>query len=125
MKLRTGLAAETNLVVGAQDTAVALGSGDVPVLGTPRVLSLAEAATVAAIGASLPPGRTSVGTRVELRHLAPTAVGVTVIAAAVLVGVDGRKLPCDVTVRDGDTVLATAVIERVVIDRARFLDGVR
>src|SRR5688500_4479498 len=123
MKLRTGLAASVDLVVGEQDTAISLGSGDVPVLGTPRVVALVEAATVAAVAGAVPAGRTTVGTRVELRHQAPTPVGRRVSAAAVLVGVDGRKLTFDVTVRDEDTVVATAVVERVVVDRERFLEG--
>jgi fluoroacetyl-CoA thioesterase len=124
MKLRTGLAAHVSLLVESQDTAVALGSGDVPVLGTPRVVALAEEATVAAVAGSLKDGRTSVGTRVEVRHRAPTPPGRRVEADAVLVGVDGRKLVFDVTVRDGDEVIATAVVERVVVDRDRFLEGV-
>jgi predicted thioesterase len=123
MKLRTGLAARADLVVGQQDTAISLGSGDVPVLGTPRVLALAEEATVAAIDGALPAGRTSVGTRAELRHQAPTPVGRRVTADAILVGVDGRKLVFDVTVRDGEEVLATAVVERIVVDRDKFLKG--
>jgi predicted thioesterase len=123
MKLRTGLTAKADLVVGQQDTAIALGSGDVPVLGTPRVLALAEEATVAALDGALPPGRTSVGIRAELRHRAPTAVGRSVSAAAILIGVDGRKLVFDITVRDGEEVVATAVVERVVVDRDRFLEG--
>jgi|SRR5215207_344821 len=124
MKLRTGLAARVHLVVEAQDTAVALGSGDVPVLGTPRVVALAEEATVAALAGSLPDRKTSVGTRVEIRHRAPTPTGRQVEAAAILVGVDGRKLVFDVTVRDGEEVVATAVVERVVVDRDRFLEAV-
>lgn len=123
MKLRTGLAAHVTLVVEPQDTAVALGSGDVPVLGTPRVVALAEEATVAAVNGFLPAGRTSVGTRVEIRHRVATAPGREVAADALLVGVDGRKLVFDVTVRDGDDVVATAVVERVVVDRDKFLES--
>ena len=123
MKLRTGLAARADLVVGPQDTAISLGSGDVPVLGTPRVLALAEEAAVAAIDGALPAGRTSVGPRAELRHRAPTPVGRRVTADAILVGVDGRKLVFDVTVREGEEVLATAVVERIVVDRDKFLEG--
>lgn len=123
MKLRTGLTANADLVVTAQDTAVALGSGDVPVLGTPRVVALAEAATIAAVASALPDRRTTVGTRVEVRHEAPTPLGRRVEAVAILVGVDGRRLTFDVTVRDGETVLATAVVERVVVDRDRFLEA--
>jgi fluoroacetyl-CoA thioesterase len=125
MKLRTGLAARADLVVGQQDTAISIGSGDVPVLGTPRVLALAEAATVAALDGVLPAGRTSVGTRVEVSHRAPTPVGRRVTASAVLIKVDGRKLTFDVTVRDGDELLANAIVERVVVDRERFLEGMR
>jgi fluoroacetyl-CoA thioesterase len=121
MKLRTGLAAHAELVVGTQDTAVALRSGDVPVLGTPRVVSLAEEATVAAVADALPAGRTTVGIRVEVRHRAPSRPGRRIQASALLVGVDGRKLTFDVTVRDGDQVVATAVVDRVVVDRERFL----
>ena len=76
-----GLTAQVELTVTDADTAQAVGSGDVPVLGTPRVLALAEAATVAATATGMPPGSTTVGTRVELEHLAPTVVGRTVRGA--------------------------------------------
>src|SRR5215468_6940313 len=102
----TARAARLELVVGEADTAIALGSGDVPVLGTPRVLALAEAATVAAAAGVLPAGATSVGTRVELEHLAATPVGATVVAEAVLSTADGRRLEFAVTVREGDVVVA-------------------
>ncbi len=88
-------------------------------------LALAEEATVAAVAAALPAGRTTVGTRVEVQHRAPTPPGREVEATAILVGVDGRKLTFDVTVREGDDVIATAVVERVMVDRDRFLAGVR
>ena len=75
MQLQPGLSARVELTVTDADTAQALGSGDVPVLATPRVLALAEAATVAALAARLDTGQTTVGTRVELDHVAATAVG--------------------------------------------------
>src|SRR5688500_8475858 len=84
-----GASARVELTVTDADTAQALGSGDVPVLGTPRVLALAEAATVAATGARLAPGTTTVGVRVELDHRRPTAVGRKVAAEARLAKVDG------------------------------------
>lgn len=77
---------------------------------------------MAAVAGVLPDGKTSVGTRVEVRHTAPTRPGRTVAADALLVGIDGRKLVFDVTVRDGDDVIATAVVERVVVNRQRFLE---
>ncbi|MEN3304744.1 MAG: fluoroacetyl-CoA thioesterase [Micromonosporaceae bacterium] len=116
-----GKAASVELYVTDADTAQALGSGDLPVLGTPRVLALAEAATVAAVAGTLPDGATSVGTRVELEHLGATAVGGTVVAEAVLSTVDGRRLEFAVTVREGGAVVARGRVHRVVVDRDRFL----
>jgi fluoroacetyl-CoA thioesterase len=121
MELRPGLAARVELTVAEADTAAALGSGDVPVLATPRVLALAEAATVAATAAALPAGSTTVGTRVELDHLAATAVGRTVVAEAILSDVDGRRLGFTVSVRDGDDVAARGRVERVIVDREAFV----
>jgi predicted thioesterase len=117
-----GLSARVELTVTDADTAQAVGSGDVPVLGTPRVLALAEAATVAATATQLPPGRTTVGLRVELDHLAPTPVGRTVVAAARLVEVDGRRLRFEVTVTDGGETVARGRVERVLVDRQRFVE---
>jgi fluoroacetyl-CoA thioesterase len=120
MTLRVGLAGHARLTVGAGDTATALGSGDVDVLGTPRVVALAEQASVAALDGHLANGSTSVGTRVELDHRAPTAVGGTVEAEAHLVAVDGRHLAFRVVVREGASTVAEGRVERVVVDRARF-----
>ena len=116
-----GLAARVELTVTDSDTAQAVGSGDVPVLGTPRVLALAEAATVAATARTMPPGMTTVGTRAELDHRAPTPVGRTVAAQAHLTKVDGRRLLFEVTVSDGDRIVAEARIERMLLDRQRFV----
>lgn len=121
MQLVAGLAAQVTTTVGTADTALALGSGDVPVLATPRVVALVEAATVAAIAPELAPGSTTVGTRVELDHLAATPVGREVVARAQLASVDGRRLVFDVTLLDGDTVAAQGRVERVMVDRERFL----
>lgn len=121
MPLQPGLSARVELTVTDADTAQALGSGDVPVLATPRVLALAEAATVAALAARLEPGQTTVGTRVELDHVAATAVGRRVTVLAILAKVDGRRLVFDIVVRDGDELVAEGRVERVMVDRQRFL----
>jgi fluoroacetyl-CoA thioesterase len=117
-----GAAIQVRLTVTDADTAQAVGSGDVPVLGTPRVLALVEAATVAATANRLPTGTTTVGTRVELDHRAPTPVGRTVVAEARLAKADGRRLTFDVIVRDGDTVVADGRVERILVDRQRFVE---
>jgi fluoroacetyl-CoA thioesterase len=116
-----GAVTRVQLTVTDADTAQAVGSGDVPVLGTPRVLALVEAATVGATAHRLPPGATTVGTRVELDHRAPTPVGRTVVAEATLAKADGRRLTFEVSVRDGETVVAEGRVERIVVDRRSFV----
>jgi len=116
-----GLTARVELTVTDADTAQALGSGDVPVLGTPRLLALAEAATVAATARQLPGGITTVGIRAEVEHRLPTPVGRRVNAVAKLAKVDGRKLLFEVVVRDGETLVAEVRVERMVLDRQRFI----
>jgi fluoroacetyl-CoA thioesterase len=119
--LTAGLTARVELTVTDADTAQALGSGDVPVLGTPRLLALAEAATVAATAAKLAPGTTTVGTRVELDHTSASPVGATVTAHATLAKVDGRRLLFEVKVTAGEVTVGEARIERTLVDRQRFV----
>src|SRR5690554_6113624 len=120
--ITTGLTAQVELTVTDADTVQAMGSGDVPTLGTPRVLALAETATVAATAPKLTPGTTTVGTRVELEHTAPSPVGATVMAHATLVKVDGSRLLFEVRVTAGEQVVAEGRIERAVVDRQRFVE---
>lgn len=125
MTLAPGPAATATLAVSPADLAPAHRSGDVPVLATPRLVALCEEATVAAVGPHLAPGETTVGTRVELEHLAPSIVGAIVTAVAVLEEVAGRRLGFRITAREGDRLLARGRIERVVVDRARFAGRAR
>jgi fluoroacetyl-CoA thioesterase len=119
-----GLTASVALAVTAADTAIAHGSGDVPVLATPRVVALAEEAACAALAARLEPAATSVGVRVELDHLRPTPVGGTVTATAELTAVDGRKLDFAISVREGrdedGLEVARGTHRRVVAPRDAF-----
>jgi predicted thioesterase len=106
------------------DTAEALGSGDVPVLSTPRLLAWCEAACVEAMG-DLGPDATSVGTRVDMEHQRATPVGGAIIVAARLSGRDGRRHTFDVCVEhdlgEGPVAVAHATIVRVVVRRESFL----
>jgi predicted thioesterase len=114
--------ADLTFTVGTSDTARALGSGDLDVLGTPQLLAWCEAATCAAAEPLLPPGRTSVGTRVQLEHSAASAVGSVVDVTADLVHSDGRLLRFAVAASaDDGRLLATGEITRVVVDAERFL----
>ncbi len=121
MSLTPGLRGQARLVVAEADTATAMGSGDVPVLATPRLLALAEAATVAALDQQLDPGSTSLGVAVSLEHTAASPVGAEVVAEAVLIEVDGRRLSFSVRVVDGAKTAGSVLVERLVVDRDRFL----
>ncbi|MFB4313685.1 thioesterase family protein [Actinomadura sp. 21ATH] len=120
--VEAGARGEVESVVGAGDTAERVGSGDLPVLGTPRLLALMEEATVRAVRGRLGDGRTSVGTRIEVEHLAASPVGARVVVVAVLREVAGRRLVFDVraTGQDG-TEIGRGRIERAVVDRERFM----
>jgi predicted thioesterase len=115
--------ATLSFTVTDNDTAVALGSGSLAVLGTPRLLAWCEAATCAAIEPDLGDGETSVGTRVELEHTRASGVGVPVEVTASEVFHDGRLHRFSVVAReaDGGRVVGTGEITRVVVDAARFL----
>jgi fluoroacetyl-CoA thioesterase len=114
MTLELGLQATFRYTVAEADTAVAVGSGEVPVLATPRVLALAERATVAAVAGALEAGETTVGVRVELEHLAPSVVRAELEIAAVLERVAVR-------LHDGGRLVARGMVTRVVVDTAAFL----
>lgn len=119
--LRLGLTGSVTRTVTDDDTASALGSGDLEVLATPRLLAWCEAATVAALAPEVPEQRTSVGTRVEIEHLLPTPVGGQVVARATVVAVDGRLVRLQVSAEDANgRLVGTGTVTRVVVDRERF-----
>ena len=108
-------------VVSPGDTASALGSGDVPVLGTPKVVALVEEACVAAVGRALDDGQTTVGTRVDVEHLRASSVGATVEAKATLDVVEDKRLEFAVSVTDAGREVARGRVVRAVVDRDRFV----
>ena len=122
MPVEPGLAASVELTVGDVDTAAAMSTGDVPVIATPRIVALAEEASVQAVNGHLADGSTSVGMRIQLDHLAPTAVGGRVVAEAKLDKVEGRRLCFSVSINDERGLVAAGKVTRVVVERDRFLD---
>lgn len=119
--VRLGLHGQARKVVTEDDTALVIGSGDLPVFATPALAALMEAAAVAALAAQLPPDKTSVGVRIDLRHLAATPVASTVWAEATLTRIFGRVLSFEITAYDDRERIGEAVHERVIVERARFM----
>jgi fluoroacetyl-CoA thioesterase len=108
--------------VGPDDTAVAFHSGQVPVLATPRLIALCEEAALGAVGNTLPADLTTVGMRVQLDHLAPTAVGHMVTAEATLERVEGRRLTFTVSANDDRGLVAAGKVTRVVVNVEKFME---
>ena len=128
MGLQPGMRSSVTIVVTEADTAIAVGSGDLPVLATPRVLALAEAAAVQAIAGALPDGQTLVGTAAELEHKLASPLGTEVVVEAQLTDVADRRLtfrftavhgrPADPGVR---VVVSEGTMQRVIVSRDRFV----
>lgn len=122
MNLRPGRTGKVELEIRDADTAVAMGSGDVPVLATPRLVALCEQAACVALDGALDEGDTTVGLAVDIKHLAPSAIGCSVVAEARLEAVDGRRATFACRVTQGDTEVARGRHVRVVVNRAQFLE---
>lgn len=120
-----GLSATVDHVVVDEDTASAMRTGSVPVLATPRVIALCEEASFVAVEHELPAGETTVGTKVQIDHLAPTATGHTVRAEACVEKVSGRRITFTVSLNDERGLVAVGRVTRVIVDVERFLDKTR
>jgi fluoroacetyl-CoA thioesterase len=122
MSLEPGLSARVTAVVVHAVTAKALASGDVEGLATSAMIGLMEAAAVKALEGRLTPDMTSVGTRVEVTHAAPTPVGMAVVAQATLVEIEGRLLVFSVSAEDDAGVIGKGTHHRVIVGRAGFAE---
>lgn len=121
VNMAVGLTGEARLVVGEADTARSLGSGDVDVLGTPRLVALFEQATCAALHGKLPAGQSTVGMRVQIDHLQPTPVGAEVVVEAYLDKIEGRRITFTATASDSGGLVAAGKVTRVVVEVERFM----
>jgi len=110
----------SELVVGEEHTAPSIGSGKVRVLATPVMINLIEAAALAAIEHLLPSGYQSLGTHLDVRHLAATPVGMKVRATARVAKVDGRAVSFEVSAHDEKDLIGDGLHERVVVNVAKF-----
>ncbi len=121
-ELTPGLSAGFEHTVSDSDTARHWGSGGLPVVSTPALVGLMESAAVIAIISHLAPGQSTVGGHIDVRHLAPTPVGMKVHARAELTAVEGRKLVFKVQAWDEVELIGEAIHERFVIDETRFME---
>jgi fluoroacetyl-CoA thioesterase len=125
MNLPPGLTGTAEMVVGEQHTAPRVGSGRIRVLATPVMINLIEAAALAAVEQSLPEEHQSLGTRLDVSHVAATPVGMRVRATAQVVGVEGRTIRFHVRAEDEFDLIGEGTHERVVVNLERFDERVR
>jgi len=123
--LAPGLVGHATFEASDRHSAEAWGSGGVPVFATPSLVGLMETAAMEALRGSLPEGDTTVGTRIDVTHLAATPLGDVVRAEARLVEVDGRKLVFDIDAHDSSRLIGRARHERAIVSRDRFLERLR
>ena len=120
MEIPAGAKGEAQIVVGEEHTAPTIGSGKVHVLATPVMINLIEAASLAAIEHLLPAGYQSLGTRLNVRHIAATPVGMRAKATALVERVEGRTVYFKVEARDEKDLIGDGTHERVVVNVAKF-----
>ncbi len=120
-----GLRGESALVVGEEHTAPRIGSGAIHVLATPVMINLFEAAALAAAERLLPPDYQSLGTVLNIRHIAATPVGMRVVATATVERIEGRTLYFRLEARDERELIGEGTHERVVVNVARFDERVQ
>lgn len=123
-ELTPGLSAEFEHTVTYADTASHWGSGGLPVFSTPALVGLMESAAVIALTGHLPPGQTTVGGHIDVRHLAATPVGMQVRAKAELTAIEGHKLIFKIQAWDDVELIGEADHDRFVVDEAKFVTKV-
>jgi len=118
--IRPGLSGEAGLVVAEEHTAPRVGSGTIHVLATPVMINVIEAAALAAVERLLPAGHQSLGTLLNVRHIAATPVGMRITARAVVLEVSGRTIRFQVEARDERELIGDGTHERVVVNVEKF-----
>lgn len=119
--LKAGLSAEATAVVDDARSAITLGSGSVPVFATPAMIALMEQAADRCAQTELPPSSITLGTHIDVAHVAPTALGASVTARAEITAVDGRLIRFSVTAHEGSKTIGRGTHTRMIVDRQRFL----
>lgn len=119
--LEKGLLHESTTTVNIENTALAMGSGDLQVFATPALIALMENAAMCAVSAYLPESATTVGASMNCTHLKPSSVGDRVTATAILTDAEGRKLTFSVSASDSRGIIGEGTHVRYIVDREKFL----
>ncbi len=120
MEITVGLKGTVKEVVNQNNTAAKVGSGSLPVFATPMMIALMEKASCVAIQNSLDEGNTTVGTMVNIEHVAATPVGMTVTVESVVTAVDGRKVSFEVTASDEAGLIGKGTHDRFIVNAEKF-----
>ena len=120
--LKPGITGESKTKVSEKNTAIAYGSGGVAVFATPAMVSLMENAALNSVQTLLAEGLTTVGTKVDVQHLAATPMGLEVVAKSELIEVDGKRLVFKVEAFDAKDKVGEGLHERFIVDMARFME---
>lgn len=124
-EINLGSSAETTTIVNSTNTAASVGSGMLPVFGTPFMIALMEKATTTAVVDFLEDDETTVGTEIRVSHIKASGIGSVISAKAVVKEVDGRKITFDVIAKDNDEeIIGKGTIERFVVNENRFMEKV-
>lgn len=121
MNLSLGMKYVSETVVSEENTAMTMGSGDLPVFATPAMVALMENAAMNVVATCLPDGQTTVGGHISVVHLSPTKMGESVRAEAELMAVEGRKLTFGVRAFQGEKLIGEGTHDRFVVDKERFM----
>jgi predicted thioesterase len=121
MELKIGLEGNADVLVSESNTAKTMGSGDMEVFATPAMIALIEKAAVLAVSECLPEGSSTVGTMINVKHIAATPVGMSVTARATLIQIDGKRLVFTVEAFDGKEKIGEGQHERFIVNMDRFI----
>ena len=121
-EITTGITGEKSVAVKIENTALAMGSGTLRVFATPAMIALIEGCCAESVEDMLPQGITTVGTKVEVEHLAASPIGASILCKSKLTAYDGRRHDFEVEVYDNAGLIGKGTHTRFTVDAQRFID---
>lgn len=122
--IEIGIKYTSELIVTERETAISIGSGNMPILATPAMMALMENAAMLAVAPHLPNGSTTVGGHIASSHLRPSKLGDNISATAVITKVEGSKIEFHVEAHCGDTLLGEGTHLRFIVNRSKFMERI-